>query len=420
MACVRLSSGREVMTEQEFATWFEATLELRQRNLCFFDVLRQEIARRMQLGNFRRLRLVCDHALGPHSPWTSDAAFLAVVRPYVQKDAEAGNQLFEAALEGDSASLVRLLEEPHDPNAYMWRTFDTLLHVAAANGEVEVARCLLEAGASKEAGDINTETPLHHGAVDGHVEVVRCLLEAGADKDAQCIAGQTPLHAAAMYGYVEVARCLLDAGADTAKLSFFQRLTPLHVAAQEGHAEVARCLLEAGADKDRGDIRGETPMHRAALLGRVEVVGCLLVFKADKDKGNNDSITSLHHAARSNNVAIVRLLLEAGADKNARDMHGSTPMHHAALNGHVKVICCLLEAGARADQGNSDGVTPLQCAAEAGHAEVVVCLQADRDIASDTPLDAHREVAHLEAGVSDEQSPKRRKTRDGRTPTMAQ
>lgn len=55
MACVRLSSGREVMTGEEFEEWWQSTQEGRDTGAAFVDVLRQHLAKQMHLGHFRRL-----------------------------------------------------------------------------------------------------------------------------------------------------------------------------------------------------------------------------------------------------------------------------------------------------------------------------------------------------------------------------
>ena len=75
----------------------------------------------------------------------------------------------------------------------------TALHGCACNGHVEVARCLLAAGADKDLADNDGRSPLHGAVWYGHVEVARCLLEAGADKDKTDHHGDSPVHVAARF-----------------------------------------------------------------------------------------------------------------------------------------------------------------------------------------------------------------------------
>ena len=66
------------------------------------DVLRQELAKRLELGHFRRLSLACGpRVLGPGSAWNADA-LVAVVRPFV---ADEAGELFEVAQGGNLEAL---------------------------------------------------------------------------------------------------------------------------------------------------------------------------------------------------------------------------------------------------------------------------------------------------------------------------
>ena len=109
MACVRLPSGREVMSAQEFTEW-EENHEL--RGTEFHDALRREVSKRMQISNFRQLSLVCgDQILGPSRP---EEPLLAVVRPYV---ARMKAELFSAIRKNALRDMVQLLEQPCDSTA---------------------------------------------------------------------------------------------------------------------------------------------------------------------------------------------------------------------------------------------------------------------------------------------------------------
>ena len=75
----------------------------------------------------------------------------------------------------------------------------TALHIAAEQGDSQIARLLIGARANVEAKTrLGEYTPLHLAAEGAHVSVVRVLLEAGADvRAATTNTGVTPLHLAA-------------------------------------------------------------------------------------------------------------------------------------------------------------------------------------------------------------------------------
>ncbi|MEV7321938.1 ankyrin repeat domain-containing protein [Streptomyces sp. NPDC093970] len=93
------------------------------------------------------------------------------------------HRLFEAVLSADATSVKDLLRRGADPAR---RNTDgtTPLYLASVQGEAEVARLLMEAGASPDAessGPGSEGTPLCAAACWGHVSTVRELLAHGAD-----------------------------------------------------------------------------------------------------------------------------------------------------------------------------------------------------------------------------------------------
>ena len=97
------------------------------------------------------------------------------------------------------------------------------------------------------------------------VNVVRCLLEAGAGKEFR-IGDKTALMLASESGHSEIVRLLLEAGADKDCWDNFGR-TALLLASESGHLENVRLLLEAGADKDCWNTVGETALLLASESG---------------------------------------------------------------------------------------------------------------------------------------------------------
>lgn len=94
--------------------------------------------------------------------------------------------------------------------------------------------------------------PLYVAAVQGDAEIVRILLDAGANPNKES-AGEsegTPLCAATSWGHAEVVRLLLryDADPNLIERTDEVAMTALAWARRNHHDEVVRLLLENGAD----------------------------------------------------------------------------------------------------------------------------------------------------------------------------
>ena len=142
------------------------------------------------------------------------------------------------AIDDDRESVRRL-----SPDGY------TALHLAAFFGKPEIARMLLDAGASVDTYTTNdfANQPLHAAAAGRHLEVCRVLLAAGAEVNATQHGGYTPLHEAAQHGDVEMVELFLSAGADpTLEVP---EGTPADLAEAAGHPDVATRLREVAATR---------------------------------------------------------------------------------------------------------------------------------------------------------------------------
>ena len=85
---------------------------------------------------------------------------------------------------------------------------------AARNGETEVLRSYLNAGAPATLTNAAGDSLLMLAAYHGFAETVQLILHHGGDANGANDRGQTPLAGAVFKGYSDVARVLLDAGAD--------------------------------------------------------------------------------------------------------------------------------------------------------------------------------------------------------------
>ena len=123
-------------------------------------------------------------------------------------------RVFDLARHGDTAELGALLDGGLPPNLRNDKG-DSLLMLAAYNGNEPAVHVLLEHGADPDALNDNGQTPLAGVAFKGETAIARLLLEHGAKADG--IGGdRTPLMVAAMFDKVEIAALLLEHGADPA------------------------------------------------------------------------------------------------------------------------------------------------------------------------------------------------------------
>jgi ankyrin repeat protein len=334
--------------------------------------------------------------------------------------------LFSAARDGDTDRLRTLLDDAPErltlrQGPYQW----SLLHLAAHCGQLPVVELLLERGLPpdvREQGD-NT-TPMHWAAAAGQTQVVRRLIEAGAD-----VVGGGDDHALEIIGWAtcwdgcddeahrEVVDLLLRSGArhhifsavaagreaEVRRLvndtpgALTQRMSrnenhqlPLHLAVRMNRPEMVALLMELGADPLGVDGSG-SPVWAYATSPRVDrpvmealhartmaerksaergmrspnvdardLVAALALYdtamaewiaQANPATLEPSDLTgsAIHLMAKRGDERALRWLIEHGAQVNARWSHWGaevTPLHLAILGGHPGLARALLEAGA--------------------------------------------------------------------------
>ena len=149
---------------------------------------------------------------GKHLSLSVAVVAIALLTGAIAPDDKA---LLDATKRGDVAAVKSLLKEGADPNVSRGDGLSAL-HLAAQEGDLEIAKELLGAGAKVTAKTrIGDYTPLHLASGSAHAAVVRALIAAGADPGAvSTTSGVTPLHLAAKALNGEGAvRALLEGGA---------------------------------------------------------------------------------------------------------------------------------------------------------------------------------------------------------------
>ena len=158
----------------------------------------------------------------------------------------SADSLVDTVRKGRQATVKRMLAA--GANANDSRLGSTALMFAAKDGQAEIARDLIAAGARLEAKDNDGDTALMYAAIDNRVDVAKELLAAGADVNAKNKNGGTPLIAATFRGRIEMVKMLIAAGADAA-IKDNKGKTALMYAEEEGHAGIAEMLKAAGGQE---------------------------------------------------------------------------------------------------------------------------------------------------------------------------
>lgn len=207
--------------------------------------------------------------------------------------------LFRAVQFGELEEVESVLEK--DPSLIHQTTvYDrhSVLHIAAANGQIEIVSMLMDRSVNPDLLNRHKQTPLMLAAMHGKISCVERLIEAGANiLMFDSLNGRTCLHYAAYYGHSECLQTILSA-ARTSHVSLswgYSRFvnirdgkgaTPLHLAARQRRPECVHMLLDNGAlvcaSTGNYGFPGSTPLHLAARGGSMDCIRALLAWGADR------------------------------------------------------------------------------------------------------------------------------------------
>jgi ankyrin repeat protein len=266
-------------------------------------------------------------------------------------------------------------------------------------------RLLIARGADLNRRDFpDNAAPLHFAAAHGDLETIRLLVEAGADVD-----GKGDDHGVGVLGWAtcfgdvrkEAAAYLLDHGAKldlwtaialdraddlramvTADRSLLaarmtrnqHRCTPLHHAVRKNRLRIVQLLLALGADPNARDATGATALTTASQEGADPAIVAALIeaglrpdlltlvnlarygeaetmLRDDPSRIGPDGgdTIALHVSVSKRNLTAIRWLLAHGVDVNAKrriwDLN-HTALHMAIESGAIEIARLLLDAGA--------------------------------------------------------------------------
>lgn len=250
----------------------------------------------------------------------------------------------------------------------------TLLHLACANDQKEMAELLLTSGAEVNALDDGGETPLCYSLGKARLGTVKVLIQHKANLEL----GE-PLYWASIdpnreQGIVEE---LVKAGARSRGDEVFVD------AVMDGDEALVDLFIDNKFSVDTRDGEGNSLLTWAACLKSDErhyrIAEKLLLHHADVNAKNNRGRTALYGAVSSESESepllnLVTLYLEYGAKIDTVDNDGVTPLLYAANHAKLPMVKLLVErasqVGIKLDHEDSQGRNLLHHAACSDHADV--------------------------------------------------
>ncbi|KAI4356463.1 hypothetical protein L6164_000485 [Bauhinia variegata] len=239
------------------------------------------------------------------------------------------------------------------------------LFTAVANGELELAEAMIEQDPTvlEQTSGHGRFSALHIAAANGRIEILSMLLDRSVKVDILNRHKQTPLMLAVMHGQTGCVEKLIQAGANILMFDSLRGRTCLHYAAYYGHTDCLKAILSAAHSTPVADswgfarfvnIRdgnGATPLHLAARQRRPECLHTLLdngaLVCASSGGFGYPGSTPLHLAARGGSLDCVRMLLAWGADRLQLDSSGRIPFSVALKHKH-KACAALLDPSSAA------------------------------------------------------------------------
>ncbi|TQS34415.1 hypothetical protein Golomagni_05204 [Golovinomyces magnicellulatus] len=219
--------------------------------------------------------------------------------------------LFDAA-KSDSPGLIHVLVKHGAEVSKVYSHGSTALFKAVKSGNRMVVEKLLQVGANVHVG----KPPLFAAIANGDVEIAKLLLDHGVDLENTDKDGYTSLLRAVEDGHEQIVCLLLSKSANVHTVDCAGAgANLLCLAADQGNSTVVDRLLETVKQSlDSTDLYGRTALFRAAIRGHDAVVERLLSY---------DPMPNLHK----------------------KDHWDATALAMASRNGHTSIVCRLLRAG---------------------------------------------------------------------------
>ncbi|KAF4633299.1 hypothetical protein G7Y89_g4815 [Cudoniella acicularis] len=235
-----------------------------------------------------------------------------------------------------------------------------VLILTAADGNMQIAKLLIENGAAVDAVDSGETTALLRAALWGHKTMAAYLLDQGANINHVDKFGKTALSFACEdFPDSGLVPLLIEREADVDRADA-DGSTPLHLSLR--FSDISRILLENHAYLKRLDSKGNSPVSSAIISGFTDALQVFPDFDFDLEMEciqGRRGWPLLQLAVREHKIEMMRMLLEAGANVNHTFSFNKSTLHWAIVLRRPEMVQLLMECNPNLGALNETGHTPL-------------------------------------------------------------
>ncbi len=291
--------------------------------------------------------------------------------------------IHDAAALNNASAMSAMIDAGADP--YIETTNgNNALTLAVSAGANETVRAIAEHPMSSahidrvSRKDPELLTALMTAAAEGNLEAAEILIDAGANLEKQSKSGWTAVSIAVNAGHFDIADKLIDAGADFRKSISQGRSNVLHVLAMAKKEDTALFakMLHRGIDINAQNDDGTTALMLAVRTGKVELTKALLAAGAKPNMVEATGKTALHYAAETENKDMMSALLAHKANPNTVNRATRQPILHEMIMTDLPEMAHMLAlSGADPMKKNAQGKDAIALANSKGLTDLAASLK---------------------------------------------
>ncbi|XP_042907879.2 uncharacterized protein [Parasteatoda tepidariorum] len=186
---------------------------------------------------------------------------------------------------------------------------ESLLHFAVTEEKFELVQYLISKKVNMNSSDDAGIMPLHVAAARGNFDLVKLLVENGSFYDLPDHLGRKPI----------------DLAKTSKVINILRETENLMKAVKHNNILMVQQCIQNGAIVNALDKNNACPLIFVAYKGYLEIALVLLENKANPNTNGKNGFTPLHYASKFGHIEVAQILLKFGAIYNATSNNAKSP-----------------------------------------------------------------------------------------------